>query len=341
MAPDSAFGVELEWYKARIKHYVDEGYNWMSIDASDPEALKGVDADRIQRDDKVYSAMSKPLDDNIMASVVQWTVASVPVLAWAKKVFADARDDEAMEKMWEAIFHAARVDDGCAVENWRAHSENLAKKAKKLMDLNFKSLHFKNSLGTDLVIALPDGHIWTSCGEMAKTGNVFIANIPTEEIFTAPHRLGTNGVVYATKPLVYMGDIIDKFWFKFKNGRVVDFGAEKNQDLLEKLLTTHENADYLGEVALVPHSSPISQSGILWYNTLFDENSSCHLALGCGYADTLKGAAEKSDDERMEMGLNYSLAHEDFMIGSDCMDIFGITADGSQVQIFKQGEWAI
>ncbi|MCL2168824.1 MAG: aminopeptidase [Defluviitaleaceae bacterium] len=341
-APDDAFGHEYDWIKARIKFLVDEGYNLLSVSAGDPEILKGVDPVRVQKNMKAGSIMSKPLSDRVSTSQIQWTIGSVPTPVWAKKVFPDAKStEEAMELMWDAIFFASRVDDGCAVANWDKHVAYLTEKSDKLMEYNFKSLHLKNSLGTDLVMEMPEGHVWISCGEKAKTGYNFIANIPTEEVFSAPHRTGVNGIVYSTKPLVYMGDIIDEFWIKFKDGKAVEYDAKVGKNLLEKLITTHKNADHLGEIALVPHSSPISQSGILWYNTLYDENASCHLAFGRGYGDCVKGAVGKSEEEQMEMGLNHSLAHEDFMVGSACMDIIGTTFDGKEVQVFKQGEWAI
>ena len=343
LAPDSNFGIELEWEKARVKYLVDEGYNQLVVYATDPEILKGVDPERILKNQKVAMKIMKPLRDKIASSEVQWTLVSVPTESWARKVFPAAKsDEEAMNLMWDAIYAATRVDDNTdAVENWKNHITTMQKKSDALMSYNFKYLRFKNAAGTDLEITLPEGHLWVACGEEAATGYNFVANIPTEEVFTAPHRTGTNGVVYATKPYVYMGDVIDGFWFKFKDGKVVDFGAEKNQHLLEKMLTTHPNSDYLGEVALVPHSSPISQSGILWYNTLYDENASCHLALGNAYPYTVKGALGKSEEELIKMGVNQSMTHEDFMMGSADMSIIGVTYDGKEIAIFEQGEWAI
>ena len=341
MAPDENFGIETEWEKARVKHFVDQGYNMLAVYATDPEILKGVDTERIQKNQKVLATTNKPLSDKVSSSLIQWTLASVPTPSWAKKVFPNAKsEDEAMGLMWEAIYKAARVDDNDPVENWKKHIANLQSKVDVLMEHNFKSIHFKNAAGTDLEVGLPKGHMWVACGEKAATGNNFIANIPTEEVFTSPLRTGVNGVVYATKPLVFMGDVIEELWLKFENGKVVDYGASKNKNLLEKLLTTHPNADYLGEVALVPHSSPISQSGILWYNTLYDENASCHLALGKAYPYTVEGALDKTEEERIEMGVNHSLTHEDFMMGSADMDIVGTTYDGNKVQVFKGGEWA-
>ena len=342
MAPDSNFGIETEWEKARIKYLVDEGYNLLAVSASDPEILKGVDSARVQKNMKAASVVGKPFSDVTSSSKVQWSVAALPTLAWARKVFPNAaNDDAAVEMMWDAIFAASRVDDGDSVANWAKHVDNMQTKVDALMTHNFKSLRFKNSLGTDLELELPDGHIWMACGEKAATGNVFIANIPTEEVFTTPKRTGANGVVYGTKPLVYMGDLIEDFWFKFKDGKVTEYGAKKNQNLMDKLIYTHENADYLGEVALVPHDSPISQSGILWYNTLYDENASCHLALGRAYATTVKDTEGKSEVELNEMGVNQSLTHADFMIGSADMEIIGVTHDGNEVPVFVNGNYAI
>ncbi|MCL2397640.1 MAG: aminopeptidase [Defluviitaleaceae bacterium] len=342
LAPDSNFGKDTQWEKERVKYLVDEGYNMLSVSASDPEILKGVDPERIQKNQKAGSLMMKPLMDKVSSSQVQWTIASVPTEAWARKVFSDASSvEKAMEMMWDAIYAASRVDDNDPVDNWNAHVANLQSKVEALMGHNFEYLRFKNALGTDFTMRLPQGHIWLACGEKAATGNVFIANIPTEEVFTTPHRTGTNGIVYATKPLVYMGDLIEDFWLKFVDGRVVESGAGRNRHLLEKLLTTHENADYLGEVALVPHDSPISQSGILWYNTLYDENASCHLALGRAYATTVQGTEGKSEEELNAMGVNQSLTHEDFMIGSADLEIIGVTYDGKEVPVFVNGNYAI
>jgi len=342
-APDDAFGHEIEWIKARVKYLVDEGYCLLNVYATDPENLKGVNPERVQKQQKVNQMMSKPLSDKVTSSAVQWNLASVPTPSWAKKVFPNAKnEEEAIDLMWEAIYAACRVDDATdPVDNWKAHVDSLQGKANKLMELNFKSLHFKNSYGTDLITELPAGHVWVACGEKAKTGNNFIANIPTEEVFTAPHREGVHGIVYGTKPLVYMGDVIDEFWVKFEKGKVVEYGAKKNEHLLKSLLELHKNADYLGEVALVPYNSPISQSGILWYNTLYDENASCHLAFGRGYNYCLAGTDDKTEDELNEMGLNQSLTHEDFMVGSPCLEIIGTTQDGKEIAVFTKGDWAI
>ena len=339
---DDIFGIRKKYLDEFMKQMVDDDYQLIAVLSNDPENLKGVDTDRIAKETKMISEASKPLSDRASAGDIQWSLAAIPSPSWAMKVFPNEPSEEAaIEKMWDAIFVATRVNEGDPVKNWIDHVNTLADNARKLQNCDFDTLTFKNSYGTNLEIGLPEGHFWASCGEKAKTGNVFIANIPTEEVFTAPHRDRVNGIVYATKPLVYMGNIIDKFWIKFEKGKVVDYKAEIGHDILEKMITIHEDADRLGEVALVPHSSPISASGILWYNTLYDENASCHIALGRGYAFTLPKTQGLSEEEAAKMGLNQSLSHNDFMIGSACLSITGKTTDGLIVEVFKDGEWAI
>ena len=331
-APDDYFPHVPDWMSDQINYVVKEGYNMVAIVSQDPENLSGVDPERIGKQMKAMAPVSKPLSDQATTNGIQWTLASVPNLAWAKKVFPNAKtDQEAIDSMWEAIYHASRIDENDPIDNWNAHINKLSGYAKNMMDNNFKSLRLQNSLGTDITFELPEGHVWVACGEKAKTGNTFIANIPTEEVFTAPHRTGVNGIVHATKPLIYMGNVIDGFWIRFKDGEAVEWDAKTGKDILEKLLHTHANAKFLGELALVPHSSPISQSGLLWYNTLYDENASCHIALGRGYNYTLSGTEGKTEDELMAMGLNQSMEHSDFMIGSADMQITGVTHDGKQL----------
>lgn len=341
-APDEKFGVVPEWYKARLKHLVDEKYHILSIDSDDPDGYAGVDLDRIEKDDLAYGTAGKERDDQVSSSIIQWVNCAVPGAKWSRKVFPNATsDEEAKSLMWEAILSASRIDECDPVENWKKHVEYLKSKANKLNGYNFKELHYKNSLGTDLTIELPKGHRWLACGEKAKTGFEFIANIPTEEVFTVPHKKGANGVVYGTKPIVDMTDTIEDFWIRFEEGMVVEFYASKNQHLLEKLLNFDAGSKYLGEVALVPHSSPISRSGILWYNTLYDENASCHLAIGEGYTDCLKGISDADDEIKEALGFNQSLTHVDFMIGSTDLSITGTLQNGEVVDVFVNGEWAI
>ncbi|MCL1925367.1 MAG: aminopeptidase [Defluviitaleaceae bacterium] len=339
---DDIFGIDNKWFAEQTKHIVDEGYQMIAILSSNPESFKGIDPERVSKEQSKMQEDNKPLRDLVSSSGIQWNLIAIPCAEWASKVFPEAKsEEEAIEKMWEAIFVATRIDDNDPIENWNNHIKALSSQAQKLQDYNFKSLIFKNSLGTNLEIGLPKDHVWVSCGEEAKTGNAFIANIPTEEVFTAPHKDEVNGIVYATKPLVYLGNVIDKFWVKFEKGRAVEYKAEIGNDVLEKMITVHPNADFLGEVALVPQSSPISTSGILWYNTLYDENASCHIALGNGYSYTVAGTEGLSEEELMAKGLNQSMSHNDFMIGSACLEIIGKTYDAKDVPVFKDGEWAI
>ncbi|MCL1935365.1 MAG: aminopeptidase [Defluviitaleaceae bacterium] len=336
------FGIESKWYIEYINKIIEEDYQIITVISSNPENLKDIDPEKITKESKVISKMLKPLGERMMDYTIQWSIIALPCKEWAVKVFPNAKTpEEAVNLMWEAIFKVTLIDDNDPIENWDNHIKNLSVQTKKIQDYNFKSLIFKNSLGTDLEIGLPKGHIWVSGEKKSKKGNSFIANIPTYEVFTAPHRDEVNGIVYSTKPLIYMGNVIDKFWIKFQNGKAVEYKAEVGNEFLEKMITIHPNADFLGEVALVPHSSPISQSGLLWYNTLYDENASCHIALGKAYPSTLAGSENLSEEERMAKGLNQSLSHNDFMIGSACMNIIGKTEDGKEIQVFKDGEWSI
>jgi len=252
---------------------------------------------------------------------IPWVLASFPSSEWAVKVFHSARDEgEALELMWDVLEKALRLD-----EDWQEHAYNLQNKAQGLTKLDLKQLHFKNRLGTDLKIDLPSGEKWMSCTHKDAHGNVYLTNIPTEEVFVSPLKLGASGVVHATKPMVYAGETIEGFWLRFEQGKAVEYDADKGLDALESLLESDEGAKYLGEVALVPHSTSISQLGITWFDTSFDENASCHLALGYAYS---------SGD-----GANKSSIHQDFMIGSECMDVMGITQSGESVVLFKNGEW--
>jgi aminopeptidase len=267
------------------------------------------------------------------------TFPFTPSFFGAVKVFPDASEEEQEEKLWEAMFEAVRVNTADPVAAWKEHDQNLQNKAKTLNGKNYKELHFKGS-GTDLKIELPDGHVWVGGGGPNQDGVHFVANMPTEEVFTAPKKDGVNGKVSNTKPLNYGGNTIDGFTLTFENGKVVDFSAETGEETLEHLLNTDEGARFLGEVALVPHSSPISQSGILFYNTLYDENASNHIALGSAYSTCVKDGANMSKDELEQHGLNTSITHVDFMIGSGEMDIDGVKEDGSSEPVFRKGEWA-
>ncbi|MGL4998116.1 MAG: aminopeptidase, partial [Cetobacterium sp.] len=278
--------------------------------------------------------------DRIMSNKNRWSIISIPTTSWAGSVFPNLSLEEAVKKLWEAIFSVVRVDRENPVEAWKQHNENLNKMRGILNNKKFKKLHFKNSIGTDLVIELPKKHIWLGGGDKDTNGIDFVANMPTEEIFTLPKKDGVNGVVVSSKPLVHNGNIIDNFKLKFEQGRIVEFWAEKGLETLKGLIDTDEGSKYLGEVALVPYDSPISKSGIVFFNTLYDENASCHLAIGEAYSSCFQNAENLTPEEKELAGINTSLNHVDFMMGTECMNIFGETEEGDKIQIFKNGNWA-
>ena len=330
------------WREQFYNNYAKEGAAYLAIAASDPETLAGVDPDRLLRSQKASAAALDPFYQLQMKNGFPWCIASIPIPSWAKKVFPELSEDAAMTKLWDAIFRAVRISgDGTAVEKWREHLSMLDVRKEALNALKLKKLHYKNSLGTDLSIELPEGHLWASGGGTAANGRAFVANMPTEEIFTAPKKTGINGVVYASMPLVDNGNIIDKFRFTVKDGKIVEAVAEKGEEFLKVAISVDEGASYFGEVALVPYDSPISNQKILFYNTLFDENAACHLAFGEAYPECIEGGTEMTREEREAHGLNYSVNHVDFMLGTADLSIVGTTADGREVQIFKDGNFAI
>lgn len=330
-----------DWAYDRSEYYLKKGVNRISVYAEDPNLLKDIDINRIEKASKARSIKFKPLVKYTMNDIVSWCVVSVPTKAWAKAVFPDLNEDEAYEKLWDLILDVTRMNDEDPIKSWSEHINNLDKKSEYLNEAQFDSLHYKSENGTDITIGLPEGHIWMSAGSTNAKATVFVPNIPTEEVFTLPHRQRVDGIIYSTKPLAYNGTVIDEFWLKFEKGEVVDFDAKKGRDSLEALLNQDENSKRLGEVALVPYDSPISNSNVLFFNTLFDENASCHLAFGEAYPTTLKGGVDMDDEELLKNGVNRSLIHEDFMVGSKDLEITGIKKDGSQIKIFENGNWAI
>lgn len=339
-APDEAFKEYPKYLADGKADLAEKGAAFISIAASNPDLFKDVDPNRISTYNKTASLALKKYREYMMASRVAWLVVSVPTEDWAKKVFNDLEGEEAVEKLWEKIFKITRIDKNDPVEAWREHLNNLESRVKFLNNKNFKKLHFKSKV-TDLEVELPKGHLWAGGGEENTKGTYFVANMPTEEVFTMPLKTGVNGVVKNTKPFNYSGSLVDNFTLTFKDGKVVDFTAEQGYETLEKLIGTDEGASYLGEVALVPDDSPISNMDTIFYNTLFDENASCHLALGMAYPTCIENGGDMNSEELKEKGANDSLIHEDFMIGSPDMNIFGETMDGKQIQIFKDGNWAI
>lgn len=275
-----------------------------------------------------------------MADRIQWCVAAVPTAAWAAKVFPDVPVGEAVEKLWALIFKVCRVEGGDPVGEWKAHVAKTAARRDRLNALGLDRVRFQSANGTDLTVGLAEDAVWEGACATAENGTVFIANVPTEEVFCAPHRLRVDGVVYGTRPYVYNGQLIEGWHARFKAGKVVAHGAKKNDDLFEKLLTADEDACRIGEVALVPAQSPINQSGVLFYNTLFDENAACHIAFGAGYPMNIRGGAALTRAQLLEKGLNDSAVHEDVMIGAPDTAITGYTKDGRAVPVFQNGNWA-
>ncbi|RHW34738.1 aminopeptidase [Lysinibacillus yapensis] len=309
------------------------------IDAEDPDLLAGIASSKISAQEKASGAALVRYRKAVMNDDIAWSIIAVPSKKWAAKVFPDLPEEEQMQALWEAIFKTVRIGEGDAVENWRQHIETLENRAAQLNGLKFTKLHYK-APGTDLTIELPDKHLWLSGGSKTPEETTFIANMPTEEVYTLPKKYGVNGVVRNTKPLAYQGNIIDQFSLTFENGKIVKAHAEVGNELLQELIATDEGSSYLGEVALVPHQSPISESGILYYNTLFDENASNHLAIGEAYPTCYEGGRELEEGQLEALAINVSITHVDFMIGSGEMDIDGILHDGSVKPIFRNGNWA-
>ena len=338
-APKDSFDFYPEWLAAGMLQMLNENGARLSVTGGDPDLLKGQDGDAIAASQKAAQTALKPFMNKVMNDAVNWCVVAVATPAWADKVFPDAPEEERVGLLWDAIFKAVRADGDDAVANWQAHLGELESRRAHLNSRRYRALHYR-APGTDLLLGLADGHIWRGGSSENDAGTTFVANLPTEEVFTAPHRARVEGTVRSSKPLSYSGQLIENFSLTFKDGRVTDVKAAQGQDALERLLATDEGATRLGEVALVPHSSPISQSGLLFYNTLFDENAASHLALGRAYRFCAEGGTTMSDDEAQAVGLNDSLAHVDFMIGSAEMEIAGVRSDDTEEPVMQGGEWA-
>ncbi|HOB20807.1 MAG TPA: aminopeptidase [Candidatus Atribacteria bacterium] len=340
-APDEIFDEFPDWQKQFYEFYDAHNAAYLSISASDPELFKDVDPGRLSRANKAARTALKVHSERLMGNKIRWCIASVPTKAWAKKVFPDAPEQEAVDMLWDAILKAVRADSSDPVAEWARHTDSLKAHMEKLNKHQFDALHIKNSLGTDLVIKLPKGHIWLGGSELSADGVEFIANMPTEEIFTAPRRDGVDGTVVASMPLNYNGNLIEDFSITFEKGRIVDFSAKKGYEVLKQLIETDEGAHYLGELALVPYDSPISNMNILFYNTLFDENASCHLAIGKAYPICLEGSDGMTPEELEAAGINNSLVHVDFMFGTADLEITGVKDSGEQVPVFRKGNFVI
>ncbi|MEH6953393.1 aminopeptidase [Neobacillus drentensis] len=339
LAPDDAFLEYPVWRAKEMEDLADQGAAFMSVISTSPDLLKGVNPERIANFNKAAGKALANYRKAAQSDKVSWTVIAAAAPAWAAKVFPDEPAENQVNRLWDAIFKAVRADLDNPVEAWKKHDETLHEKVHYLNEKRYQKLHY-TAPGTDLTIELPDKHIWVGAGSVNEKGFEFMANMPTEEVFTVPLRTGVNGTVASTKPLSYGGNIIDRFSITFENGRIVGVKAEEGEEILKRLVDTDEGSHYLGEVALVPVNSPISQSNVLFFNTLFDENASNHLAIGSAYAFCIEDGKKMSSEELKENGLNESITHVDFMIGSTKMDIDGITADGQSEPVFRGGNWA-
>ena len=331
-------GTVEEWEKARQEHYCEALPCRIYLESDDPDGLKGINMEKMAKARQMQYPILKPYRDR-RENKDQWCIAAVPGAAWAKKVFPGMRTSTAMEKLWEAILTTSRVTDD-PVKAWDEHNADLQGRCDYLNSLHIRSLHYTAENGTDLTVGMIPEAVWCGGGETSLQGIFFNPNIPTEECFISPMRGQAEGIVYASKPLSYRGQLIENFSVRFENGKVVEVKAEKGEELLKTMVSMDEGAAYLGECALVPQKSPISESGLLFYNTLFDENAACHLALGMGFADTIRDFQNKTLDECRTLGVNDSMIHEDFMIGCDSMNIDAICEDGKVVPIFRGGNWA-
>lgn len=339
LGAEEEFSQFPKWIVAQRDELIDRKGALLWIDAEDPDLLAGVSTSRLSAQQKASGNALVRYRKAVMNDEIAWSIIAVPSKKWAAKVFPDLPEEDQMAALWEAIFKTVRIGEGNAVEKWHEHVNNLESRAAQLNEKKFVKLHYK-APGTDLTIELPDKHLWVSGSSKTPDNTTFIANMPTEEVFTLPAKYGVNGTVSNTKPLAYQGNIIDKFTLTFEKGKIVDAKAEVGNELLQELITSDEGSAYLGEVALVPHQSPISSSGILYYNTLFDENASNHLAIGEAYPTCYEGGRELEEGQLESLGINVSITHVDFMIGSSEMDIDGILADGTEFPIFRKGNWA-
>jgi len=338
---DEVFDVYPEWRVEKLKEQDDRGAVYLHIDSSDPDNLAGVNPDRLRRFSIVASTATKPHAMLTMSGFLRWSIVAIPSPKWAKKVFPNLSEAEAMEKLWDYILKCARADGADPVADWHAHDQTFAKRMKYMNEQNFASLRFTTGIGSDFTLGLVENHVWDGGSSPDKEGIRFFANIPTEEIFTMPHREKAEGRVVASMPLSYQGNLIENFEFTFQDGKVVDYKAEKNREVLANIFAMDDGAPRLGEVALVANSSPIGQLKTLFYNTLFDENASAHLAFGKSYPTTMKDGEKLSTEELVAKGGNDSLTHVDFMFGTADMKISGIKADGSEVVFFDEGEFII
>jgi aminopeptidase len=338
--PLERFQTLPEWKAEQMNSLARAGAAFLWLDGEDPDVMLNVDpakpAARAVASHRQCTDYRRGLDFGENA----WCIGGVPVAAWAKKVFPGLSAAEATYRLWVAILDTARVVDDDPTNAWETHDATLAKNKRRLNEGHFDALHYTSENGTDLIVGLPEGHLWEGGSARTKAGVSFFPNIPTEEVFTSPDRNRADGIVHSALPLVHNGAVISNFWVRFEGGRVVDFGAERGEDVLRSIIETDEGSHHLGECALISKNTPIRQSGLLFYNTLYDENASCHLALGMGFPDCYQGGVDMDKESLLAVGVNESAQHVDFMIGADDLDVTGIKADGTEVPIFVHGQWS-
>ncbi|MBV8631219.1 MAG: aminopeptidase [Silvibacterium sp.] len=337
-APNESFDYAAGWLYDGMASAFKGGAARLAVAGGNPALLSQEDPEKVGRANRAVSKAYRPALELITRHDINWTIVAAATPAWAATVFPDLDADEALARLWDAIFAASRVDAPDPVEAWRSHDAGLHRRADMLNEKRYSALHFKGS-GTDLKVGLADNHLWLGGGMTAGNGIYCIPNMPTEEVFTTPHKDRTEGTVTSTKPLSHQGTMIEGIRVRFERGRVVEAKADRGQEVLQEMIATDDGAGRLGEVALVPHSSPIAHSGLLFSNTLFDENAACHIALGQAYSSCLKDGDKLSKEELTKLGANESLIHVDWMIGSGEMDVDGITAAGDAEPLMRKGEW--
>ena len=336
-AKESVLEKPANWISEFYKQYIDDKAAFLSLISANPKALEGIPTDRISLQSRNLNKVLSFYHTAIMNSSVTWCVASVPTVLWADLLGYEGTDEEKINQLWETLLKLCRIEGVEPKDTYRHHMAKLRHRCEALNKLDLKALRYTCENGTDLLLELPEGHIWLGGEESSKDGTIFNANIPTEEVFSAPQYNGVNGIVYSTKPLIFHGNTISDFSFTFKEGKIVEYTAKEGYEVLKELVETDEGSHYLGEVALVDHFSPISQSNQIFFETLFDENAYCHLAIGASYPTCLKDSDGLSEEELKERGLNHSLTHVDFMIGHERMNIKGYTRDGQEVDIMIDG----
>ena len=327
------------WQIAQKDYIPDNRCAYINILSSNPDAYSNADGEKLTALSRAQRLAYKKFYDSSKGDKFKWNLIGYPSKKWADKVVGESEDS--VEKLKELIYKTMRLDTPDPLAAWTEHGQNLKKIYKYLTCMQFDSFHYTNSLGTNLTVKMPENHVFNGGGDETEDGRGFIANMPTEEVFSAPHKYGVNGTVYSSMPLVHNGKIVKDFYFTFKDGKVVDYGAKEGKEVLTDIITTDEGASYLGEIAFVGYDTPIRKLNTLFYNTLFDENASCHFALGSAYVSCVKGASEMSREEQDKAGINYSAEHVDFMVGTADLDIVAYTKDGEKVQIFKDGNFVI